>query len=159
MIGSEATVPELRPLVDELTRSQESLSRVNVQLLDQVTGLERAVETYDRRLANTKSQCARLVELLAEFRQTNAAVQSNVNSALVSGPKTGEFNLQDSVMKVFEERRNYEELLLVVEESLAQNDVGILNMCNLLDNIIADDDPVSWLLELKPRGYVNSLTA
>jgi len=62
-------------------------------------------------------------------------------------------------MKVFEERRNYEELLLVVEESLAQNDVGILNMCNLLDNIIADDDPVSWLLELKPRGYVNSLTA
>jgi len=48
------------------------------------------------------------------------------------------------MMKVFEERRNYEELLLVVEETLARNDVGILNMCDLLDNIIADDDPVSW---------------
>src|SRR5258708_4980165 len=103
-MGSEVTVPELRPLVEELTRSQESLSRVNVQLLDRVAGLERTVDAYDRRLANITSQAKRLIELLAELGETNSAVQLSVKSALAPSPHGGEASLQSAMMKLFEEK-------------------------------------------------------
>jgi hypothetical protein len=68
------------------------------------------------------SQCTLLIELLTELHETNAAVQSDIKSALAPGPKAGESDLQNSIMKLFEEKGTYEKALLRVEEFLSQND-------------------------------------
>jgi hypothetical protein len=130
-------------VLEELTRSQEPLIRVNVQLLEQVAGLEQTVDTCNNRLANMTSQCTLLIKLLTELHEKNAAVQSDIKLALAPSPKAGKSNLQNSMMKLFQEKGTCEKALLRVEEFLSQNDAGILNVRGLVDSIIAGGNLVS----------------
>src|SRR5258707_1320434 len=81
-VDDTADSSELKCLVEELTRGQESMARANTRLRDQNSVLELAVKDSFGRLDNVAVHGQLLLRHLAGFSERTTQLQSDIVTAL-----------------------------------------------------------------------------